>query len=188
MSPRTFHSGVRVFASDQPIQVFPRDDDAEIRADEVLQPQPLPGADREIRAEDVLQPQPVPSPDPEIVTIYVRKGDHPKERLISINPIPGGIEPLDLLDAGFALDGNSATISVDPQLYVAHHHGKNAIGSVGLVFPGNEPHVVSFRRWVPGGTLPGDWATTWTLTKAVTAVERALVDWLHALGYRAKFG
>ncbi len=187
MPRRIIHSGARFFASGQP--VLPRsDDDMEIQAEDLAQPQPLPGAEPEIRAEDIVQPRPMPAPDAEVVNIYVRKGDHPKERIISINPIPDGIEPLDLLDAGFALDGNSATISVDPQIYVAHHHGKNAIGAVGLTFPGSEPHVMSFHRWVPGGTLPGDWAATWTLTKAVTAVERALVDWLQALGYRVKFG
>jgi len=122
------------------------------------------------------------------ITIYVRKGDHPKERIISINPIPTGVEPLDLLDAGFALDGNSATISVDPQLYVGHHHGKNAVGARGLTFPGEEPHVAGFHRWVPGGALPGDWAVTWTLTKAVNDVEKALVDWLRDLGCEVKFG
>ena len=189
MSHRTIHSGVRIFASNQPVQVFPQsNDDTEILADDVVQPQQLPGAEPEIRAEDIVPPQPMPGPDAEVVTIYVRKGDHPKERIISVNPIPEGIDSMNLLDAGFALDGNSATISVDPQLYVGDHYGKNAVGMYGLTFPGEQPHVASFHRWVPGGTLPGDWAATWTLTRAVHAVEKALVDWLRALGYRVKFG
>ena len=61
------------------------------------------------------------------------------------NPIPKGIEPLDLINAGFALDGNSAIISVDPYIYVKHHLDKNAVEMRGLLFPG-EPHVASFHR------------------------------------------
>jgi len=122
------------------------------------------------------------------VTIYVRKGDHAKERIISINPIPAGIDPINLLDAGFALDGNSATLSVDPCICVMHHRNDYAHGMAGLVFPDEEPHVASFHRWAPGGNPPPEFAATWTLTKAVADVEKALVDWLQALGYTVKFG
>jgi len=92
------------------------------------------------------------------------------------------------LDAGFALDGNSATISVDPYIYVKHHLDENAVAMRGLLFPGKQPHVASFHRWEPGGVQPGDWAAMWTLTKAVADVEKALVDWLLAHGYDVKFG
>ena len=179
MSPREFHSGERVFsvALPQPVQSPDEETDAEL-----IEPVDTP---------DVALPQPVPASDEEspVVTIYVRKGDHPKERIISINPIPLGIHPLSLLDAGFALDGNSATISIDPYTFVRHYSGKEALTKSGLHDEiAGVPHVASFDHWVPGGKLPGEWAATWTLTKALTIAEMALVGWLQTLGYRVKFG
>ncbi len=157
----------------------PKDDLQEVRGiGHVLAP---PDEPRGIA--DALTPK-----EKQTVTIYVRKGDHAKERIISINPIPAGVEPIDLLDAGFALDGNSATLSVDAYTYVTHHHGEHALGMRGLRSDLVGTHVVSFDRWVPGGAPPGDWAVTYTLTKAVNVVETALVDWLQGLGYEVKFG
>ncbi len=110
-----------------------------------------------------------------VVTLYVRRGDHAKERVISMNPIPDRVNPIELLNVGFALDGNSATVSVDPYTYVSNAYQKH----------GDMP---SISRFTPGGTLPGEWALTWSITKAVNDVERALVEWLTALGYEVKFG
>jgi hypothetical protein len=51
-----------------------------------------------------------------------------------------------------------------------------------------EDNIYGVRRWCPNEALPGDWAATWSLTKAVSCVERLLVNWLKKLGYRVKFG
>ena len=148
MAPREIHSGQRFFASDLPVQP----------------------PDEEIDVDNVVLPQPVPPPP--VVTIYVRKGDHPKERIISFNPIPVGVNPLDLLNAGFALDGNSATVSVIPGAYVARQHGGSLIPAV--------PIVVNQETERTAGDN--------TLTQAVHEVELALVEWLQKLGCGVKFG
>jgi hypothetical protein len=121
------------------------------------------------------QPESVPAPDAPIATLYVRKGDHAKERTISVNPIPDGIDPMELLRVGFAVDGNSAILSVDPYTFA---YDKDV----------EEGNVERIQRWIPGGLLPGDWATTWSLTKAVSCIERLLVNWLTRSGYQVKFG
>jgi hypothetical protein len=124
----------------------------------------------------VKLPEPALAPDAPTITLYVRKGDHARERIISINPIPDGIDPMELLRIGFALDGNSATLSVDPYTFAYDTD----------VEAGN---IERIRRWTPGGVMPGDWAAAWSLTKAVSCIERLLVNWLtKRLGYQVKFG
>jgi len=179
-------------SSDQEIDpemlAMPQPQDDEIDPETLAMPQP--GED-EIDPETLAMPRSVPQPDTRrsVVTIYVRKGDHSKERTISINPIPPGIDPIDLLNAGFAVDGNSATISIDPYTFVTHHTGKDALSKSGLHDEiAGTSHVASFDHWVPGGILPGEWAATWTLTKALANAEMALVGWLELLGYKVKFG
>jgi hypothetical protein len=117
-----------------------------------------------------------PVPEPPTVTLYVRKGDHAKERTISVNPIPDGVNPVELLRVGFAVDGNSAILSVDPYTFAYSADVE-------------EGNVESIHRWTPGGALPGDWATIWSLTKAVNCIEGLLVNWLtKRLGCQVKFG
>jgi hypothetical protein len=124
----------------------------------------------------VKQPDRMPDPHAPIVTLYVRKGDHARERIISVNPIPDGIDQIELLRLGFALDGNSATIPVDPYTFAYDADVE-------------EGKVEGIQRWTPGGLLPGDWATTWSLTKAVNCIEHLLVNWVtRRLGYQVKFG
>jgi len=45
------------------------------------------------------------------VKIYVRLGESDRERVVSFR-IPDGIDPLELLERGLALDGNQAAFSV----------------------------------------------------------------------------
>jgi len=87
-------------------------------------------------------------PTQSTITVYVRKGDHAKERVISMNPIPAGVDPIGLLNVGFALDGNSATISVDPYTFAYDDD----------VEQGN---IEGIRR-LSLGALPGEWALTWS--------------------------
>jgi hypothetical protein len=54
---------------------------------------------------------------PPKIGLYVRKGEHQNERTISVNPIPEKVDPLRLVEKGFAVDGNSATLSVDSHTY-----------------------------------------------------------------------
>ena len=125
---------------------------------------------------EVAQPVRIPDPEAPIVTLYVRKGDNARERIISLNPIPDGVDPIELLRFGFALDGNSATLSVDPHTFA---YGTDV----------EEGNIERIQRWKPGGMLPGDWAITWSLTKAVGCVERLLVNWLtQKLRCQVKFG
>src|SRR5437879_5312954 len=106
MAPREIHSGERSFAvaSPRPTQPVPPQDDL---------------LDAHARAQAALLGK-------KTITIYVRKGDHAKERIISINPVPDGVHPIKLLNAGFALDGNSATLSADQYTFVSNayeNHG-----------------------------------------------------------------
>lgn len=126
------------------------------------------------RLDRILAPKGKPT-----VTIYVRKGDHPKERTVSINPIPDGIDPLELLNAGFALDGNSATISVDPFTLAGNGDSGNTL----------EVDRVKNLPSLEGQEKLKEWLeTTYSLTKALARVEKALVTWLTKLGFEVKFG
>ncbi len=158
--PREIHSGERVFRVALPQPVQPPDEEREAEL-----PQPVEPSNLEV---------PLDEAGP-VVTIYVRRGDHAKERTISINPIPDGVDPLLLLEAGFAIDGNSATISADPVTFVYDDDAKAG-------------HIGRIRRLAPGTHVPEEWAATWSLTKAVNSIERTLVNWLHAQGYQVKFG
>jgi hypothetical protein len=140
----------------------------------IAQPHSIPDP-AEVVANAYAQPLEPVQPVQSTITIYVRKGDHAKERVISVNPIPAGLDPIGLLHAGFALDGNSATISVDPTTFAYDDD----------VEKGN---IHGINRWTPGDLMPGDWALTWSLTKAVNCIETLLVNWLTELGYRVKFG
>ena len=115
------------------------------------------------------------------ITIYVRK-DSPKERTISLNPIPEGVDPLTLLNAGFALDGNSATFPVDQYTFAYDADEENGDITAIRSLAGE---VEDAER---GNLYLEPWKKTWTLTKAVHSVETLLVNWLHKLGYEVKFG
>lgn len=105
------------------------------------------------------------------VTIYVRKGEWEGERTISINPIPAEADPLELLDVGFAIDGNSATLSVEnTRDYVTWADPEGGVGSIKVV----ERASLDDPRW--------------SLTVSVNVVERTIVAWLKKLGYTPKFG
>jgi len=104
------------------------------------------------------------------ITIYVRKGDESWERTISINPIPAEADPLELLDAGFAIDGNSATLSVyRAEEFVTWADPENGIASIKSEDPGSFEYSPS-------------------LNGALRVVERTIVAWLKKLGYTPKFG
>lgn len=105
-----------------------------------------------------------------MVTIYVRKGSWGGERLISINPIPPEADPLELLDIGFAIDGNSATLSVyNTEDSITWADAEEGIGSIKQEDPEG-------FEYTPG------------LTDAIRVIERTLVAWLKKLGYTPKFG
>jgi hypothetical protein len=140
----------------------------------IAQPHSVPDP-AEVVANAYAQPLEPVQPVQSTITIYVRKGDHAKERVISINPIPAGVDPIGLLNSGFALDGNSMTISVDPYTFA---YDKDVEGG----------NINGIQSWTPGALLPGEWALTWSLTKAVNCIETLLVNWLTKLGYRVKFG
>jgi hypothetical protein len=112
-----------------------------------------------------------------LVTIYVRKGGHERERTIAISPIRQGVDPLTLRDAGFALDRNSATLSVDPctAVFDVGEHGK---------FANDDIRAIGQFDSVD----PPDWAAGWSLTKAVNNVRERIVAWLESLGCEVKFG
>ena len=126
---------------------------------------------------EVLAARSAPRPEQEqrIVTIYVRKGAWEGERTISINPIPAEADPLELLNAGFAIDGNSATVSVTRWMesraenWVTWANPEEGIGSI------KSEDADSFE-YPP------------SLTDALRVVELTIVAWLKKLGYTPKFG
>jgi hypothetical protein len=112
---------------------------------------------------------------PPVITMYVRRGESKKTRVVSLHPIPEKIPADELLKIGFAIDGDRASLPVDAGTYV---RGQWADGSRG-------PHI---DRFIPGvGTLPGEWAISWTLPSALRDVQMALVKWMKHLGYEVKF-
>jgi plasmid stability protein len=65
-----------------------------------------------LAAAELTPPKPVAARA--VVTIYVRlNGDDRDQRVLTFK-IPEGLDPMDLLDAGFAIDGNQAAGSVHP--------------------------------------------------------------------------
>lgn len=97
----------------------------------------------------------------EILTIYVRKGSEPDRRLISFQiPRTISLEAPEVLAAGFALDGNSATVEVTPNTSIAYSYAANELP---------QPVIIESidRR---------------SLTQALHDVEKTLVDWLLSKG------
>lgn len=175
MSPREIRSGEWSFALAQPRKFFPAPDE-EIRPEMLATPQPT---DDEIDPDTLAMPQQVPESGAQrrVITIYVRKGDHPKERTVSINPVPERVDPIKLLNAGFALDGNSATLSVDPYTLAGNgDDGTLEVSRVTFLMP---PENGQQQEWME---------TAYSLTKALARVEKALVTWLTKLGFEVKFG
>jgi len=110
--------------------------------------------------------------DRQIVKVYVRAGSNKGERLLSFQP-PNEVPQSEWLERGFAFDGNSVVASVTAKTYVAKDSktGQQWISD----FHGQE------------GILPGEWAVSWSLTKALQDVEGWLVKWLESLGYGVEF-
>jgi hypothetical protein len=102
--------------------------------------------------------------DRKIMPVYVRQGAHEDERTIAFR-IPEDIPAKDLLDAGFAIDGNSAVLSVTRETYPS------------------EFDDLSFRD----GDLSKAIEDGRTLTKALRDCQQALVAWLDARGYDVEF-
>lgn len=95
-----------------------------------------------------------------LVTIYVRRGEKDQERTIAFR-IPERINSLDLLEQGFALDGNQA------------------IFTVGWVYDENVPGSGYYDA--PFGKY-GE-----TLSSALNTAQRELVRYLREQGFEPKF-
>src|SRR6516225_1092255 len=86
-------------------------------------------------------------------------------------------DPRTLLDAGFSLDGTSATFSVDPctAVFDVGEHGE---------FANDDIRAIGQFDSVD----PPDWAAEWSLTKPVNNVQERIVAWPESLGCEVKFG
>ena len=93
-----------------------------------------------------------------VVKIYVRMGDERKEdeRIISFR-IPVGIDPMELLENDFAIDGNTAMFTIAP-------------------LPGGDGYDCPFNLMC--GT---------TMTGSLRATQRTLVDYLREKGFEPQF-
>jgi len=111
------------------------------------------------------------------ITMYVRRDETSdpkvKARTIFLRPIPDKVSMDDLLEIGFAYDGDTVSLSVDPYTTASFGKGPWPLGTRG------KPDIRSI----------GDNASMlepWTLTKALNSVQTALVEWLRGLGYEVK--
>ncbi len=114
--------------------------------------------------------EPAPPAKP-VITIYVRRAEthdpKVKARTISLHPIPDRVSMDEWLDMGFAFDGDTVSVAVDP-------YTEAALDGDG------KPRITSFAEAVQRYNL---YHTPWTLTDALRQVQSALVMWLRRLGY-----
>jgi len=105
--------------------------------------------------------------DPVIVKIFVRKRAN-DARDLSFR-IPDGLDPIDLLDVGCAIDGNSALLSVYAVRETRWDDNHAAYDAVAYV-----------------GTSLGQQSCA-TLTEALALEQRTLVAFLRDKGYQPQF-
>ena len=111
-----------------------------------------------------------------VITLFIRRDDSSPEpaRTIAIHPVPAdadGITAEDLLNVGFAIDGDSAVLTVTPLTFVAQGTGVSG----GAVFG---PEILQANK---GAIEPQ------SLSTALRKVQAALVAWLRSSGYGVKF-
>ncbi len=111
----------------------------------------------------------VPTPTKPVVKIYVRLVDNDENRRSVAFRIPEGIDSLDLLERGFALDGNQAIFTVGP--YIDH-------GPLGA--------RSCFSQSITFGLEGGDELYD-SLTEALRAAQRSLVKFLREQGFEPQF-
>lgn len=101
---------------------------------------------------------------PNSVVVFVRRGpnDDTNARVVSFK-IPDGLDPLDLLDRGFAIDGDMASFTVYPVLVEVN----------GLPTFEYESTLVSQTRF--------------SLTDALADAQKELVSFLSGKGYAPEF-
>ncbi len=115
-------------------------------------------------------------PAKKVLTLYVRRDDSSPEpaRTIAVHPIPAdadGITAEDLLNAGFAIDGDSAVLTVTPLTFVARNFGVSG----GVIFG---PEIQQADK----GAIPPQ-----SLSTALYRVQTTLVGWLRSRSYGVKF-
>jgi hypothetical protein len=94
-----------------------------------------------------------------IVKIYVRKGVHDDQRLVSFR-VPDGLDSMELLDLGYALDGNQAIFTVSSE-------DGGPEGGIWYSSP-----IAGMNR---------------TLTGALSEAQRVLVNYLREKGLTPQF-
>lgn len=103
--------------------------------------------------------------DPHSLAIYVRKGTSDSERWLSFR-IPEGMDQFELLEAGFAVDGNQAVVSISQTAV-------DGEGRTGYSYPVFEPKP-SFET---AGNLP----------EALRRAELVLASYLQGRGFTISF-
>lgn len=121
---------------------------------------------------------------PQVITMYVRRGESSdpkiKTRTISLHPIPDKASIDDLLGIGFAIDGDTATLSVDQFTEVSSL--EETLGEEAVAKQKKEG-----KPWFFVDSFAGyaDHAP-WSLAGALRDIQVALVEWLRRLGYEVK--
>ncbi len=113
-----------------------------------------------------------------VLTLLIRRDDSYPEpaRTIAIHPVPADADSItseDLMNAGFAIDGDSAVLTVTSLTYVARDAG---------VGPGDTVVVPEILQANKGAIDPQ------SLSTALHKVQAVLVAWLRSVGYEVKFG
>jgi hypothetical protein len=103
--------------------------------------------------------------DPRSLAIYVRKGASDDERWLSFR-IPEGVDQVELLEAGFAIDGNQAVVSVSQ----TDLDGEGRMGYAYRIF---DPKP--------------DWESDDNLPDALQHAEIALMTYLKGRGFSITF-
>jgi len=112
-----------------------------------------------------------------VITLYVRRDETSdpkiKARTISLRPIPDKVSMDDLLKAGFAYDGDTVSLSVDPWTTGSFGKGRWPFGTRG-------------KLDVRSIGASANVLEPWTLSKALNSVQTAMVEWLRSLGYEVR--